>query len=306
MLISITVCLYNSRPYIKETLDSVFAQTYQDFELILVDDGSKDGCADYIESLYDDPRIKLFRKQNEGLGPTRNFSMAKATGEYIAFLDHDDVWLPTKLEAQVAAIRAAPRPPAIVFCDYVNIDSQSQIMDPRGSFARNHWAFTDDLFETLMINGIVLGLSTAMVRRSAVEKGILFRPFRIAEDYDYWLRVAFDDPSYAKVNDVLCHYRIHASSQTILHKEDRYTEVLRIIEEWSPKLRLSRYAHLLPWFHAYEVLLYGHWLFERGKRRDAVAQMLKAVRLCPGKKLVWRGLARVLVKPVPQMNAQQA
>ena len=83
LLISVNICLYNSTKYIQETLDSVFSQTYQDFEVIAIDDGSSDGTYEFIKERYNDPRLKLYRQDNHGLGYTRNRCAELSVGEYI-------------------------------------------------------------------------------------------------------------------------------------------------------------------------------------------------------------------------------
>ena len=106
--VSVTICLFNSSRFIDETLESVFAQTFDDYEVILVDDGSTDGCADAIERRYRDRRLTIIRQAHQGLSVARRVSIARAAGEYVAFLDHDDIWLPDKLERQMALGKAYP------------------------------------------------------------------------------------------------------------------------------------------------------------------------------------------------------
>src|SRR4029077_1140213 len=101
--VSVAICLLNSSRFIDETLESVFTQTFADYEIVLVDDGSTDGCADAIERRYQDRRLRIVRQPHQGLSIARRATIAAASGEYVAFLDHDDIWFPDKLERQVAA-----------------------------------------------------------------------------------------------------------------------------------------------------------------------------------------------------------
>ena len=123
--VSVAICLLNSSRFIDETLESVFAQTLDDYEIVLVDDGSTDGCADRIERRYRDRRLTMVRQRHQGLSVARRVSIASAAGEFVAFLDHDDVWLPDKLERQVAAARADPSV-ALLFSDCVYIDERGR------------------------------------------------------------------------------------------------------------------------------------------------------------------------------------
>ena len=100
--VTVAICLHNSSPYVEETLESVFAQTYGDYEVVLVDDGSTDGCVALVQSRFRDPRLRVVRSAHRGLGHARRLTLAHARGRLVAFLDHDDVWRPDKLERQVA------------------------------------------------------------------------------------------------------------------------------------------------------------------------------------------------------------
>lgn len=108
--------LYNGLPYIDETLRSVFGQTCQDFEIVIVDDGSTDGSADFIERQFPDARIRIVRQKNQTLRVARPVAVAHARGRFIAFVDHDDVWLAEKLERQLAVACSSPEI-GLVFSD---------------------------------------------------------------------------------------------------------------------------------------------------------------------------------------------
>jgi glycosyltransferase involved in cell wall biosynthesis len=94
---TIIIPLYNKRSYIGRALDSVLHQSFQDFEIIVVDDGSTDNGAEVVKS-YDDPRIRLIRQENKGVSVARNTGADRATADFIAFLDADDEWMPRQLE----------------------------------------------------------------------------------------------------------------------------------------------------------------------------------------------------------------
>lgn len=98
MKFSIIIPLYNKRPYVERTLRSVFAQTFTDYEVLVVDDGSTDGSAELVQQ-YTDARLHIYRKENGGVCSARNYGIRKAQGDYIAFLDADDEWHPEFLSA---------------------------------------------------------------------------------------------------------------------------------------------------------------------------------------------------------------
>ena len=103
-LVSVIIPTYNQPLLLREALDSVFAQTFKDFEIIIVNDGSTDDTLEQLARYHD--RVRIITQENRGIGCARNRGMDAATGRYIAFLDHDDLWHPSKLEVQVAFMRA--------------------------------------------------------------------------------------------------------------------------------------------------------------------------------------------------------
>ena len=102
-LVTVITPMYNSGKYIEETLESVISQTYENWELFIIDDGSSDNCVELVSDFKkNDDRIKLIiNEENQGAATSRNIGIREANGRYIAFLDSDDLWVPTKLEEQV-------------------------------------------------------------------------------------------------------------------------------------------------------------------------------------------------------------
>ena len=105
-LVSVVIPTYNQQALLRETLQSVFAQTFTDYEVVVVNDGSTDGTSEYLRSLG--KRIRLVEQGNQGIGAARNRGIDEATGKYVALLDHDDLWKPGKLEAQVLFMESHP------------------------------------------------------------------------------------------------------------------------------------------------------------------------------------------------------
>ena len=105
---SVVVPLYNKRATVVRTLDSVFAQTFGDFELIVVDDGSTDGGDDLVQAHYDDARLRLHRQPNAGPAAARNQGLALSRGDYVTVLDADDTWRPEYLQTAVDVFTAHP------------------------------------------------------------------------------------------------------------------------------------------------------------------------------------------------------
>jgi len=119
-LVSVIIPVYNGERYVEETIRSVFDQTLQDFEIIILNDGSTDSSAEIIKRLQqEDNRIIYIPKTNSGVSDTRNMGISKASGKYLAFLDADDVWKPGNLEKKIHSLKDSGK--KWVFCDHGNI-----------------------------------------------------------------------------------------------------------------------------------------------------------------------------------------
>ena len=213
--VSVAICLLNSSRFIHETLESVLAQTFEDFEVILVDDGSTDGCAEAIERCYPDRRLTIIRQPHRGLPIARRVSIASAAGEFVAFLDHDDLWLPDKLERQVAAAKSDPSA-ALFFSDCVYVDEHGEVL----SRLSDQYGLADiDLTGTrgyteLLRRGCFVWQSTVLARTVALRSVDSFNPiYPYIADYDTWLRLARRYPLHY-IPDVLAKWRVHANQFT--------------------------------------------------------------------------------------------
>ena len=190
--VSVTICLHESARYVGETLASVFAQTYRDFEVVVVDDGSTDGAADDVERSFRDSRLRVLRQPHRGLGHARGVGLDHARGEYVAFVDHDDLWLPHKLETQVRIARQQPDL-GLIFSDCFFIDGRgdglgrpSACLDCAAIDLRGTRAFRE-----LLLRGCFIELSTVLGRADVLRQaGGFDRRYTYVEDYDMWLRVA--------------------------------------------------------------------------------------------------------------------
>jgi len=225
--VSVNIPCFNSAKFIKETIESVLAQTYTDFELIVMDDGSTDGTGGVVSS-FGDPRIRYFYKDNEGLSETRNRAILESKGEYIAFLDHDDIWLPEKLKEQVEFFDSR-KDHALIFSDsYVSVSGVRQKITyfercrPKRGF----------IFEDLLLSDSnFIPLPTVMMRRDIFEKiGYFKKEFRIGEEYELFLRAA-DAYKFDYIEKPLAEYRMH-DNNTSLRKDIFIKEAFEILSIW--------------------------------------------------------------------------
>ena len=182
--VTVIVPTYNRAHLIPRAIRSVLAQTYGDFELLVIDDGSSDDTQAVVAG-WSDPRVRYLREpQNAGVGAARNRGLREARGEFIAFLDSDDEWLPDKLSRQVALFRAVPDAVGLIYTgvESVYADQNQQVAS---SGARG------DLYrEMLQRNVIHGGGSNVMIRREVVATaGFFHEGIPAIEDYEYWLRI---------------------------------------------------------------------------------------------------------------------
>ncbi len=238
-VVSVTICMHNGARYIDEALQSVFAQTLQDFEIIVVDDGSTDGSADRIERAYRDGRLRIVRQRQQTLRVARPVAIAHGSGEFIAFLDHDDVWLPSKLERQVSAARAAPQA-ALVFSDCLIIDESGRDcgrLTDQFDFDALDLTGTHGHCELLQ-RGNFVAYPTAFARRSAVAAvGGFNHTYQYVSDYDLWLRLARRHALHY-VAEPLAKYRVHQSQFTQRHSDVTLAEHTALL---GPILRSASY-----------------------------------------------------------------
>ncbi|MBD1921809.1 glycosyltransferase [Microcoleus sp. FACHB-831] len=206
-LISVIVPVFNGEITIRDTIESVLNQSFSDFELITIDDGSQDSSLDIISQIPDS-RIKVFSYSNAGLAASRNRGLAQASGEYISFIDADDLWTQDKLEAQLNALIDNPQAGvAYSWTDY--IDDSSQFLR-RGS----HISANGDVLEKLLLVNFLENGSNPLIRREAFNSvGNFDESLPAAQDWDMWLRLAARY-HFIAVRSPQILYRVSASSMS--------------------------------------------------------------------------------------------
>ena len=221
-LISVVIPVFNGEKTIKETIDSVLKQTFTDFELLVINDGSQDLTVEVVEKIQDS-RIQLYSYPNAGLAASRNRGIDRSTGEYIAFIDADDLWTPDKLEAQFNALKSHPEAAvAYSWTDY--IDEYSQFLGKGGHITVNGNIYPHLLLTDLLENG-----SNPLIRKQAfIEVGNFDESLSAAEDWDMLLRLAIRY-HFIAVSSPQVLYRISSNSMSfnVLQQE---RESLKVIE----------------------------------------------------------------------------
>jgi glycosyltransferase involved in cell wall biosynthesis len=213
-VVSVIIPAYNAAPYIEETLDSVFAQTFRDYEVIVVNDGSPDTAELERVLLPYENQIVYIKQPNRGPAAARNTGMRRARGQYLAFLDSDDLWQADFLRVLLGFFEQRPRVDmACADCTYFG--------DPKWngtSWQSLHPLAEPVTFEKLLPTHGGAFCSFVLLRRdTALKVGFFEEELMILEDYQYWLRLLYSGGQLAYVPNILGKRRIHPGSLTYSH-----------------------------------------------------------------------------------------
>ncbi len=204
--VSVIIPTYNRRAYVQEAIESVLAQTYTDYEIIVIDDGSTDGTAEALREQYGD-RIRYEWQENQGVSAARNHGIELACGKYIAFLDSDDLWCPEKLEKQIAYLERHPST-GMVFSEAWVIDSKGTLVS---TSKLNEAISAESLsLESLCYENHINVPSSVVVDKGIIETaGGFDHSMSQGEDYDLFLRARVHT-SVGIVREPLTAYRVHS------------------------------------------------------------------------------------------------
>ena len=262
-LVSVVMPVFNGEKYLAEAIDSILVQTFTDFELIIVDDGSQDGSAEIIEVFTSrDDRIRLFRlEKNKGIRFARNVAVEECRGEYITFMDCDDVSLPQRLQKQVDLLDSSCDIGAVgTYAKVVNADFQ-QMYDRKPP--QHHALILLDQYI-----GDPFVHTTLMMRRELhMEAGGYDLSLRHATDVDLMTRL-MGRTLFANIAECLYIYRRHTSQATSRKTAARDRDSLlvrsrRLERLWgvAPRETLDRFVKLRPWYQL-------SWRERRAAKRD--------------------------------------
>jgi glycosyltransferase involved in cell wall biosynthesis len=209
-LVSIMMPAYNAELFVAQAIESAISQTYNHWEIIVVDDGSTDSTAQIL-ARYTDPRVKVFHQPNGGEACARNTALDQLQGEFLAFLDADDIFLPHHLQETITYLKDHPEYDG-VYSDGEYIDSQCRCLKLLS--ARRRGPFEGDLFEQVIRSSDVFGAPVCIVVRSqpVFERKLRFDPeIVIGPDWDFLASYA-ETAKFGYLNQVTCQYRVHQSN----------------------------------------------------------------------------------------------
>jgi glycosyltransferase involved in cell wall biosynthesis len=198
--VSIVLPVYNCQDYVSFAIQSMLGQTFTDFELIILNDGSTDNSLEVINQFSNDSRLRVISRENRGLVATLNEGLSLATGQYIARMDADDISIDNRLELQLAFMESHPT--------IAVLGTGTELINQDGVFIRNICHPSGEKLEVDMVLGNFIAHPTVMMRKSVIDEiGGYRKPFEQAEDYDLWLRVLSQGYRIDNLPDVLLKYR---------------------------------------------------------------------------------------------------
>jgi glycosyltransferase involved in cell wall biosynthesis len=229
--VSVLMSVFNAEPHLRDAVKSILAQTFEDFEVLIINDGSTDGSARVL-SAFTDPRIRIFEQENRGLVPSLNRGLREARGQYIARMDADDICTPRRLKLQVDYLDSHPQI-ALVGGFVATMDEEGNSLAPMVRFPIRH----EEIWSKLGRRPWVMCHPTVMYRHEvAVDIGMYNPAFAHAEDVEFFARMM---SRYRAINlpEVILHYRLRRGAVSVTRKDHGRVNaqlVAEMIAQWRP------------------------------------------------------------------------
>ena len=285
-VVSVVIASYNMGRYLGEALDSVLAQDYRPLEVIVVDDGSTDDTASVLARYEGHEALQVVRQANAGQTSAKNRGLAEAVGQYVAFCDADNVWMPGKLTRQVGLIEAQDQV-AVVYGDVALIDGAGNLL-PTPAVKR----YSGRITRPLLFDNFVT-FNTTLVRRAAVVEFGGFDPaLRMAIDYDLWLRLS-TKYEFRYVPETFVKYRVW-DGQMSRDLEGRFENAFAMMERFfaAHPEAVSKRDRREAWAHS--LVSRARWRDRDGRRGAAWSDVRHALAYRWWDRRAWRTAARFL------------
>ena len=269
-LASILIASYNAERYIRECIDSALAQTYPNIEVVIVDDGSKDGSRKIIKE-YRDPRIRYYEQENLGIPGVRNRLLREAKGDFLTYLDCDDIYLPDKVKEEVNFLMTHTEY-AAVYCELLYFFDEL----PNVFYRHVDKHFSGDAVFVHLLDKMFITNTAFMMRRSVVDAVGFYTPETgIVEDWDYFLRMTHQGYKIAFLDRDLVKYRLRWDSNTNFKRqvEIKHSQVMIFEKLKDAMTGEERKRHDIDHWIARRKENLIITLFSVGKKRDALAVM---------------------------------
>jgi GT2 family glycosyltransferase len=299
--VSVVIPVYNGERYIRETLKSVFAQTYQDREIICVDDGSEDASLKILKEIQESKesknRIQVVQQPNMGQAGARNAGAKRGTGTYLAFLDQDDLWLPHKLERQVAVLESNPDT-VMVHCDMDMIDELGRVTDQTLVSTTQKSVQKGPSLSQLFGWDPCINPSTMLIRRAAFDRigGFDSELSRWGDDVDLMLRLKREG-RFVFLEETGTQYRKHSTnfsgsgSDLMFRCADKFLQ--RLMTRYACESKRKKAL-----LHRMLAQVYSDWgkmKMRSGSQSEAQHLLLRSLRYYPWKFRTYSRLIRTVV-----------
>jgi len=287
-LISIVIPSYNQAKYIAYNLDSILAQTYNNFEVIFIDDGSKDDTAEIVKAYTErDSRIKYFHQTNSERAVARSYGISLSQGKYVCLVDSDDTWCEDKLEKQLKVMESDKD---IVLC-YASVNRIDPENRPLKTASRQQKGYSGEVLKKLLMRNFIPSV-TPMIRKDVLEKvGEQVTEFIPYEDWDFWLRIA-KHGKFFHIEEPLGNYRLHPQQSVQNVKAPRIEEVtLKVLDANTAALledSLSETSHwkkIINEAYSLAYLRIAYWYLVIADRRKARERLLISLKKNPSRLL---------------------
>jgi glycosyltransferase involved in cell wall biosynthesis len=283
--VSIVMPVLNGERFIEAAIQSVLAQTFRDYELIVVDDGSTDGTAQLVNAFVGKLALQYVRHDSpRGIPYSMNDGVGHATGDLISFLDHDDTWLPDFLSTQVRYLDEHPSV-GMVHCDFQTIDVRGSVIEESVAKCRQRKRPSGKVFRDLFMDSFIVGNSVLIRRECLTQVGLFDESLRWG-DYHLWMRIARHyEVDY--VSKALTQYRQHPTQSTRAVPASRSDEdsvamvAIKKIIELYPDIRTELGEKRIRRRMASLNYDMAHSLFARDAMHDARIYVARALRLWP-------------------------
>lgn len=287
-LVSVIIATYNMAHFLPLAIQSALAQTYRHIEVLIIDDGSADRSAEAVEPFLADSRVRYRKQMNGGQAIAKNRGIRESAGDYVAFLDADDLWTPDKLDAQVPLFTASEAI-GVVYSAFSCIDeSGNRLPDIPMKMYRGR------VSGPLLISNFV-GFGTSVVKRECFERlGAFNEKLRMGIDYDLWLRFS-TQYEFDYIDRPLLYYR-DWPGQMSKNWNTRYLSGIEIMENFLRDFPGAVEKSTIDAAWAYTYTGFGYCMRRLGKkRREALRLYFKALRHKPGYSPAWRGIAAAIL-----------
>jgi glycosyltransferase involved in cell wall biosynthesis len=223
-LITVAICCFNGERYLERTLNSVLAQDYSNFEIVIVDDGSSDDTGRIVERFADRNKfIRPFFRSNHGLPASRNFAFGQAKGEWIAIIDQDDLCYPSRLSRQLEIAQRYPTA-GFIFCNVHHINASDEVIGNHLAMFALPQSFIGKgkVGNLLLQRNCFSASASCFIKRETVQMvGTFDESLAYSCDYDYFVRAGFE-VDFAYTREILGAWRSHAGQATKTYQKKRY------------------------------------------------------------------------------------